>query len=198
MPVWNNIQLTNPITGEFDVKNVEVELNRRLRYYLDHIDVASILFNLNDIDGTLILSKGGTGSSLVAPVVDSMMFYDLSGVAVGWLTAGAGLVISGTTMIATGGVGNYDTITATTTLLDATQGIINCRAVSDITVTLSTAITTQALSFFISNNSTNSNTVTIDPAGAGTRTIQYDSSLILYPDESVNVAFDGTSDWLIR
>lgn len=40
--MWNNIQIINPLTGEFDANNFQMELNNRLRYYFSHIDIGSI------------------------------------------------------------------------------------------------------------------------------------------------------------
>lgn len=114
MPVWTNIE----IRGPDDLRQFNIELNRRIRYYLSNIDVSQILFNLNDIGGTLNLSKGGTGQSLSAPSTDSAMFYDLSEGKVDWLSFGTGFVVDGTTLTYTGvGAGSTATfykITAST------------------------------------------------------------------------------------
>jgi hypothetical protein len=40
---WKNIELVNPITGEPDFSSLQVELNNRLRYYLSHIDLSSLV-----------------------------------------------------------------------------------------------------------------------------------------------------------
>ncbi len=47
--MWKNIEIINPITGEFDANNFQMELNNRLRYYFSHIDLSA-------------LSIGSTGS----------------------------------------------------------------------------------------------------------------------------------------
>lgn len=49
MPLWKNISIVNPLTGEVDFVSMQMELNNRLRYYLSHIDLSS-------------LSIGSTGS----------------------------------------------------------------------------------------------------------------------------------------
>ena len=100
MPVWNDIDLSNNGAAEIDMKQFQIELNRRLRYYLANINIAQILFTLNEIGGTLNLSKGGTGTSLASPAGDRLMFYDLSEGKVAWLTVGTGLSITGTTIAA--------------------------------------------------------------------------------------------------
>lgn len=55
--------------------------------------------------GALALARGGTGASLSAPGGDRILFYDFSGTATDWLQIGSGLLLSGTTLSATGGGG---------------------------------------------------------------------------------------------
>jgi hypothetical protein len=98
MPAWKNIPITYKPDGTPDFQNFGIELNRRIKYYLDNIDIAQILFNLNDIGGTLNLSKGGTGAQLSAPAADRILFYDLSDNKVDWLTAGSGLTVDDKTL----------------------------------------------------------------------------------------------------
>jgi hypothetical protein len=98
MATWKNISLVNPATGELDIVTAEVELNRRLRQAFSNIDISQILFNLNDIGGTLNLAKGGTGQALSAPAADRIMFYDKSGNAMTWLELANKLSITGTTI----------------------------------------------------------------------------------------------------
>lgn len=193
MPMWSNIE----IRDANDLRQFNVELNKRIRYYLNNIDVTQILFDLNDIGGTLNLSKGGTGQSLSAPANDSMFFYDVSEGKTDWLTPGAGVVISGTTLYVTGGSANYQTVTDTTTITSAEQGIIECRSTGDITLTLSTDITTQGVSFFITNATTSSAKVTLSP-GTTARTIVYDTTEFLYSGESLNLAYNGSDNWVLR
>jgi hypothetical protein len=57
------------------------------------------------VTGTLPLANGGTGSALTDPNADRMMFWDDSAGALDWLTIGANLSISGTTLNASGGGG---------------------------------------------------------------------------------------------
>lgn len=54
------------------------------------------------VSGVLPLANGGTGSNLTDPNADRIMFWDDSANAVGWLTLGVGLGISGTTLNGTG------------------------------------------------------------------------------------------------
>lgn len=96
MGIWNDINMKLGKDTNFNIKQFEIELNRRLRHALNSIDVSQLIFKLNDIDGTLILSKGGTGASLSAPVGDRIMFYDSSGFAVNWLDLDTNLEIVGT------------------------------------------------------------------------------------------------------
>lgn len=56
--------------------------------------------------GTLVLARGGTGSSLVDPGADRILFWDDSGNAVAFLSVSTGLDITGTTLTATGGGGS--------------------------------------------------------------------------------------------
>jgi len=55
------------------------------------------------LSGTLPLARGGTGSGMIDPNADRIMFWDDSAGAVDWLTAGTGLTITGTTITAAGG-----------------------------------------------------------------------------------------------
>ena len=92
--MWkNNVNLDEKNPAQFNI-----ELNKRIRYALKNIDIAQILFNLNDIGGTLNLGKGGTGAVLAAPAADVLMFYDLSATAVDWLVIGSGITITDKTI----------------------------------------------------------------------------------------------------
>lgn len=51
-----------------------------------------------DLEGVLGLANGGTGSNLVDPNADRLMFWDDSASAITFLTLGTGLSISGTTI----------------------------------------------------------------------------------------------------
>lgn len=44
--MWNNVTLVNPITGEIDLRQAEVQLNRRIRQALNNINLADIIFGL--------------------------------------------------------------------------------------------------------------------------------------------------------
>lgn len=76
---------------------------------LDLLSVAGDGSGLTDLNasavttGAIPLARGGTGSGLTAPGADRLLFYDLSGGAVTWLTVGSGLALTGTTLTATGG-----------------------------------------------------------------------------------------------
>jgi hypothetical protein len=54
------------------------------------------------VTGTLPLANGGTGASLADPGEDKLMFWDDSAASTAYLTVGTGLLISGTTITATG------------------------------------------------------------------------------------------------
>jgi hypothetical protein len=55
------------------------------------------------VTGTLPLTNGGTGASLIDPNADRILFWDDSAGAVTWLQAGSGLSITDTTISASGG-----------------------------------------------------------------------------------------------
>lgn len=80
-----------------ELMQFRIELNRRLRHALSNINAQQITSGLNDLSGTLNLSKGGTGASLSAPAGDRILFFDLSEGKVSWLSAGNSVAISGTT-----------------------------------------------------------------------------------------------------
>ncbi|HPD74287.1 MAG TPA: hypothetical protein PLX95_03325, partial [bacterium] len=69
----------------------------------------------SEVSGILPLANGGTGSNLVDPNADRIMFWDDSGSAVTWLSVGAGLQISGTAI--------SSTITDTNTTYTAGNGL---------------------------------------------------------------------------
>jgi hypothetical protein len=114
MPVWTNVEITN----KDDLKQFNIELNRRIRYYLSNIDVSQVLFNLNGIGGTLNLSKGGTGTAMIAPTSNALFGYDLSSAKGAFYGIGAGLALSGTTLYNTifgvASTADFYKITATT------------------------------------------------------------------------------------
>jgi hypothetical protein len=60
------------------------------------------------VTGQLALVNGGTGASLADPNADRILFWDDSAGSVTWLTAGANLTITGTTINASGGGGGAD------------------------------------------------------------------------------------------
>lgn len=69
------------------------------------------------ISGVLNLANGGTGAALADPGADRIAFWDDSAGAVTWLTAGTGLVITGTTLDSTAGAkqiitGSANSVTA--------------------------------------------------------------------------------------
>lgn len=71
------------------------------------------------------LADGGTGASLSDPNADRLMFWDDSGGAVTWLSAGAGLTISGTTITTTSG--------RVFNVMDAAYGAVNDNSTNDYT-----------------------------------------------------------------
>ena len=188
MPSWRDIQ----VTSKEDLMQFNVELNRRLRYYLANIDISQIIFNLNDIGGTLNLSKGGTGTSLTAPTSDALFGYDLSSGTAVFYGIGSGLALSGTTLTASGSFKiNVETITASTTITDG--GVYIANSTGAITVNLVTAVGNSGVSFFLTNS--NSGTVTLD--ANSTETIQGALTVDIYKDENINIVSDG-SNYYIR
>tara|TARA_R110000787_G_scaffold36714_7_gene93590 strand:+ start:21998 stop:24337 length:2340 start_codon:yes stop_codon:yes gene_type:complete len=68
------------------------------------------------LTGTLALANGGTGASLSDPGADRILFWDDSVGATGWLTPGAGIVITGTSISASGATvadSDYGDVTVT-------------------------------------------------------------------------------------
>ncbi len=194
MPGWTKVPIVNPATGKLDTRSLEVELNKRLRYFFENIDVTQLLLELNNIPGILKLSKGGTGSSLSAPAADRIMFYDLSGVAVDWLEIGSGLQIIDKVLSSNAGTTVQVTEkTASATLLVSEQGVIEANSATDITLTLPLVAVNTGVSYFITN--VNAGTVTVDPFGS--ETIMGDSDFDLYQDENIQIVSNGTQ-WIIR
>lgn len=98
MPSWVNIGTKNFKNTDMSFRQFKSELNRRLGYMLRNISVGQVTFGLNNLTGTLNLSKGGTGASLTAPTSDQLLFYDYSDSSVEWLELGSNLSISGNTL----------------------------------------------------------------------------------------------------
>ena len=182
--MWKNISLYDPITGELNINNVEVELNRRLRQAFGNIDLASIIFGLTA--NRLVQSDSGSGLSSVANL--ALWIAGTSGN----LTVtddGDGTV----TLKAIGSSVNVNTFTDTDTLTVAQQGAIECNKATAMTINLPTAVGNKGVSYFITN--VNTGTVTIEPNGA--ETIQGDANFDLYEDESLSIVSNGTQ-WIVR
>jgi hypothetical protein len=186
MSTWSDIQI------EGDLKQFQIELNRKLRHAFANIGAVQIGLSLNSIPGTLALTKGGTGSNLNAPATDRIFFYDKSANKTDWLDVGNGLIIDDTTLKTTGGGVNVTTKTATDTLTVAEQGSILCNSVAGFTLNLPTAVGNEGLCYFITN--INSGDIVIDPDGA--ETIHGDATFTLYQDENINLVSDNATWWI--
>lgn len=108
------------------------------------------------VTGVLPLANGGTGSALTDPNADRILFWDDSAGVVTWLTVGANLSITGTTLNATGGGGGAtldvgsSVITAgtSTRVLYDNAGVLGEYAISgtgSVAMTTSPTFTTPAL-----------------------------------------------------
>lgn len=71
------------------------------------------------VTGILALANGGTAANLTDPNADRVMFWDDSAGQVTWLTMGANLSITGTTLNASGGGGGGSDITIGSTLVQS-------------------------------------------------------------------------------
>ena len=98
MGAWSDIGGMGQNDPAMELMQFRIELNRRLRHALSNISATQITSGLNDLDGTLTLAKGGTGQNLSAPAGDRILFYDLSGSKVTWLSTGNSIGITGTTL----------------------------------------------------------------------------------------------------
>jgi hypothetical protein len=156
---WNTIRLMNPVTGEIDSANAEIELNRRLAFLFKNISATQITATLNDLSGILGLGKGGTGKSLSPPIADKIMFYDKSDNAVGWLSLGTNLEISGTTINA---VLNLGTLSA---MLKSVSGVVS-GAVPDtdyqVPLTFASPLSRTANEVGFAGNGVNGSFTTVD------------------------------------
>jgi hypothetical protein len=88
MSIWQDVQIANR-----DLKQVEFELNRKLRQIFSSIDPNQINGGLPDFSGILPLSKGGTGQNLGTLTANAILFYDLLSSAVAWLYPGSNINI---------------------------------------------------------------------------------------------------------
>ena len=108
-----NLRLADPDGSHFLTltEGSNLTANRTLTFITGDSDRTFTLTGNSSIGGTayvvggtdVALADGGTGASLADPGADRLLFWDESGGAVTWLTAGTGLVISGTTISTSGG-----------------------------------------------------------------------------------------------
>lgn len=70
----------------------------------------------SEVSNQLPLANGGTGANLSDPNADRILFWDDSASSVGWLEAGSGVSISGTTITATGTGGTVTSVGGTGTV----------------------------------------------------------------------------------
>lgn len=98
MAGWSDINTASQNDPAMELMQFRIELNRRLRHALSNISATQITAGINDLSGTLNLSKGGTGNNLSAPAGDRVLFYDLSGSKVTWLSVGNSIPIVGTSI----------------------------------------------------------------------------------------------------
>lgn len=130
------------------------------------IDVSESNLTLGNIGGTLPLSKGGTGAALTDPNVDRIGFWDDSAGAFTWLTPGANLTITGTTIDAAGG-GGAGTFPLNTTQFDtnANASVKNGATFTNITIRGFTLPTLTASRPLVLNSSGNPTNATGTPDG---------------------------------
>jgi hypothetical protein len=95
---WTDVNSMGMSDPAAELMQFRIELNRRLRHALSNISASQITSGLNDLSGTLQLSKGGTGYSLAAPGGDRIFFYDLSENHSNFASLGVGLKFDGTTL----------------------------------------------------------------------------------------------------
>lgn len=182
--MWENVKLMNPVTGELDLRQAEVQLNRRIRQALNNINLADIIFGLTA--SRLVASNATTGLTSVSSLTS-------------WIAGTTGnLTVAddgdGTvTLKAIGSTVNVNTFTDTDTLTIAQQGAIICNKATAMTINLPTAVGNTGVSYFIT--SINTGIITIDPNGS--ETIQGDSTFDLYEDETLCIVSDG-SNWIVR
>lgn len=89
MSVWQDVKIANR-----DLKQVEFELNRKLRQFFGNISPYQLNGGLPDLTGILPLDKGGTGQNLSNPTFNSLLFYNVSLSKVAWLLLGNSIVIN--------------------------------------------------------------------------------------------------------
>lgn len=86
------------VISSFEEENIAV-LNDELRDIQRRIRATEALSDLvSDVSGILPLANGGTNSALIDPDADRILFWDDSEDEMTFLTAGSGLLITGTTM----------------------------------------------------------------------------------------------------
>jgi hypothetical protein len=107
-----NIVFAGPATGSADVPS----FRSLVAADLPLIDLAT------GVSDQLGLANGGTGANLSDPGADKILFWDDTNSEVTWLTIGANLSISGTTLNATGGSGGTNIDIGSTVITNGTSG----------------------------------------------------------------------------
>lgn len=165
------LDLSTQVTGLLDATNIDIT---NLESTLDLGNISGQIDLTTQVTGVLPLINGGTGEALVDPGADRIMFWDDSAGEVTWLTAGTGLLISGTTMTATGGSGNGSNI------------IENLNAGEDIDGV------TEPKIVFIGSLATKTPSLQVTTGAANLVTTAYDYSAVTNTAGGNNVAFTGT------
>ena len=151
------------------------------------------------IGGTDVsLADGGTGASLTDPGADRILFWDDSAGAVTWLTIGANLSITGTTLDATGGGGasfQQRSQSGTTYTIQASDNgyLIYFTDTNPITVTIPVGLSAN----FTFTSVRAEGAGVVDHISDGTsvlHTINGDTD-IQNENTGVTWAFQGTNDW---
>lgn len=133
------------------------------------VDIINATITNPIFSSPLSLSNGGTGASLSAPVTDRVYFYDVSAGSTSWLTLGAGLTITDTTLsVAGAGLGDVTGPTSATENSVARFNGTTGKIIEDSSVTIDDGGNITASN--LSGNNTGDQTITLtgDVTGTGT------------------------------